>query len=163
MDPKFIKFCQDKGWHIEAVTESAVVGKCPSAGCQMRAKLEQGGHVPAVDPGCRRPAADRKVASYDDVREILRERRTSLLLNIPEVEEIAGLANSHLAKAEKNSPTRIPNMQIMIEWAQALGYEFVLRPIELTPYAVRTICETRDKAAPRTKRFTLEQRRRGNR
>lgn len=163
MDPKFIKDVQAAGWHIEAATSEFVIAKCPSVGCNLRAKLNQDQHIPQVDPGCRRSFTDRKVEKFDDIRLILRERRENLALSIREVEEIGGIAVDHLAKMEKDEFTKQPNAQTLIEWAQALGFELVLRPAELTNYALRTICDTRDKVAPRQKRFTLEARRRGRR
>lgn len=163
MDPMFLRDVQANGWHIRAVTESSVIGKCPSVGCNLHAELHIDGHIPAVDPGCRRDLIDQKVESYSDIQGILKERREGLALSIRETEEIAGIATDHIAKMEKENPSKIPNAEILIEWAQALGYEVVFRPIPMTSYAIRTICDTRDKVASRTKRFRLEERRRGSR
>lgn len=163
MDPKFVKKVQTAGWHITSVTEDAVVGSCPSVGCGLKAKLEPGGIVPDVDPGCRRNRLDEPVEDYDDIRRALRGRREDLGLTIREVEEIGGISVDFLAKFEKDDPSKTPNAQTLIEWAQALGYEIVLRPGQLTPYAVRTLCDTRDKYEARTRRFSIESRRRGQR
>ena len=35
MDTKFVKDVQMAGWSIQAVSEDAVIGKCPSAGCNL--------------------------------------------------------------------------------------------------------------------------------
>lgn len=161
MDTKFLKAVQEKGWHIEAATEESVIAKCPSAGCNLRAELRFGGHVPDVDPGCKRNLLDQEVTTYDDLRTMLRSRRDNLRLSIREVEEIAGMPTDHLAKIEHDGMKRLPNFQFVMEWAAALGFEVVLRPIPMTSYAIRTICDTRDKVASRTKRLTIEQRRRG--
>lgn len=161
MNPDFLKDVQAAGWHIERVTDSDVIARCPSIGCDLAAKLEPSQDIPQVGPGCRIAATDRKVEKYDDIRRILRARRESLALSIREVEEISGMAVDHLAKIERDDYTKQPNGQMLIEWAQALGFEIVLRPIDLTPYAVRMICDTRDRHAARTKRFSLEARRRG--
>lgn len=163
MDAKFLKQCEDAGWHIEAAGDDFVIGKCPSVGCGLRAKLEQGKAVPCADPGRRRDILDQKAEFYDDARMILRARREGLGLTIREVEEIAGAGVDHLAKAEKDDPTKIPNAQLLIEWAQALGFEVVLRPTELPAYTRRVICDTRDRLDARTKRFRLEAQRRGKR
>lgn len=160
MDPKFIKSVQASGWHIEAVTDNSVIAKCPSVGCNLRAELKLGGYVPDVDPNQNRDLIDRKVETYDDIRVLLRERRENLLLSIREVEEIAGLETDHLAKIERNDHNKIPNVQTLLEWSESLGFEIVLRPRPMTSYALRTICDTRDRAASRSKRMKLENTRR---
>lgn len=162
MDVKFLREVQAKGWHVEAATETAVIAKCPSVGCNLRAKLACNAHIPEVDPNKSRGILDRKVEKYDDIREILRARREGLALTIREIEEISGIAVDHLAKMEKDDFRKQPNAQTLIEWAQALGFELVLRPIDMPIYALRTICDTRDKLASRSKRFSLENRRRGS-
>ncbi|MFW8636972.1 helix-turn-helix domain-containing protein [Cribrihabitans pelagius] len=103
---------------------------------------------------------DRKVGSYDGARMALRARREALGLTISEVEELAGATVDHLAKAEKDGSSKLPNAQLLLEWAQALGYEVVLRPTELPAYTRRVICYTRDRLEARQKRFRLEGRRR---
>lgn len=160
MDAKFLKDVQSKGWAVQAVNPDGVIVKCPSAGCNLFAELKYDAHVPAVDPGRRRDATDVQVATYEDIRLQLRAARESLLLTIKEVEEIAGIEPDLLAKVERNGTKKIPNVQTLSDWAGALGYEIVLRPVPLTNYALRTIIETRDKSASRTKRMTLESRRR---
>lgn len=161
MDIKFVKQVQASGWSIQSVTPDSVVAKCPSAGCNLYAELKQGAVIPVVDPGCRRDPIDVQMPTYDALRKMLRTHRESLLLTIREVEEVAGLEPDLLAKVERDGTKKIPNVQTMLDWAGALGFELVLRPIPLTPYAMRTIVETRDKTAARTKRMTLENRRRG--
>lgn len=161
MKPEFLRKVQQAGWHIEKVTEDAVQAKCPSAGCALRAMLAEGGFVPDCDPARSRDLVDRKVETYDDIRLMLRERRESLGLSIREVEEIGGMATDHLAKAEKDDPVKIPNANLLIEWAQSLGFELVLRPTDMTPYAIRTICDTRGVQERRSRRFDIEARRRG--
>jgi transcriptional regulator with XRE-family HTH domain len=163
MDPKFLKECEDAGWHLEFVGDDFVVGKCPSVGCGLRAKLDQDRAVPCADPGRRRDVLDLKVGSYDEARTVLRERRETLGLTISEVEELAGATVDHLAKAEKDGPSKVPNAQLLLEWAQALGYEVVLRPTELPALTRRVICDTRDRLEARRKRFRLEGRRRSKR
>ena len=163
MDQKFLKAVENAGWSIESVDADSVVGKCPSVGCQLRAKLAHDKPVPRVDPSCRRNVLDRKIESYDDVRELLRARREGLGLTIREVEEIAGAAVDHLAKAEKDDPSKLPNVQLLVEWLQALGLELVVRPGELPAYTRRVIVETRDKLDARRRRFRLEAQRRGKR
>jgi len=160
MDAKFVKDVQSKGWSVQAVSKDAVVAKCPSAGCNLFAELKYGGHIPEVDPGCRRDPIDLQVASYDEIRLHLRAARERLLLSIREVEEISGIASDHLAKVEKDHNPRMPPAQMLFDWAGALGYELVLRPVPLPALAIRTIMDTRDKTAARTKRNTMESRRR---
>ncbi|MDF3426580.1 helix-turn-helix transcriptional regulator [Sulfitobacter sp. KE29] len=161
MDTKFVKDVQMAGWSIQAVSEDAVIGKCPSAGCNLHAQLQPGAAIPAVDPGCRRNPIDAKIKTYDDIRRAFRKRRENLLLTIRELEEVAGLEPDLLAKVERDGTKKIPNVQTLLDWAGALGFELALRPVPMTPLALRTIVETRDKSAARTKRMTLENRRRG--
>lgn len=163
MDTKFVKDVQAAGWSIQAVSDDAVIAKCPSAGCNLHAQLKQCAAIPAVDPGRRRDPIDAKVETYDDIRRALRKKREGLLLTIRELEEVAGLEPDLLAKVERDGTKKIPNVQTLLDWAGALGFELVLRPVPLTPLTLRTIVETRDKSAARTKRMTLENRRRGER
>ena len=163
MDTKFVKDVQAAGWSIEAVTTDSVIAKCPSAGCNLYAELNQGGVVPTVDPGARRDPIDCQVATYDTIRKMLRHRRESLLLTIRELEEVAGLEPDLLAKVERDGTKKIPNVQTLLDWVGALGFELVLRAVPMTALALRTIVETRDKTAARSKRMTLENRRRGER
>lgn len=161
MEPKFVREVQKAGWHVESVNLDDVVARCPSVGCGLRAKLSQSAKIPEVDPGCRRSVIDLPVHDFEDIRKALRTRREELALTIREVEEIGGIAVDYLAKFEKDDPSKYPNAMLLIEWAQTLGYELVLRPAEMTPYAIRTICDTRGKVASRQKRFSVEERRRG--
>jgi len=163
MDLKFLKEVQSLGWHINGVLGDEVRVSCPAVGCGMKAKLKQGSSIPFADPGSRRNRLDVPLQSYDDLRRALRGRREDLALTILEVEEIGGIATDHLAKFEKDAHTKMPNAQTLIEWVQALGYELVLRPADLTPFAMRVVCDTRDKVASRSKRFTAEGRRRNER
>ena len=163
MDAKFLKELQDSGWHIEHVSEESAICKCPSVGCGLRAKLTQGAHIPKVDPGHRRDLLDHPISQYDDIRRILRERREGLGLTIREVEEVSGMAGDHLAKAEKDDFVKVPNANVMIEWAQSLGFEVVLRPSGLPTYTRRVVAESRKSQASRQRRFSLERRRRGSR
>ena len=84
-------------------------------------------------------------------------------MTIRELEEVAGLEPDLLAKVERDGTKKIPNVQTLLDWAGALGFELVLRPVPMTALALRTIVETRDKTAARSKRMTLENRRRGER
>lgn len=163
MDQKFLKNVQAAGWRIVGVDETSVIGACPSVGCGLKAKLDQGKKVPEVDPGCKRNVMDRPVASFSEIRDVLRPRREELGFVIKDVEEIAGLAVDYLAKFEKDDPSKIPNIEAVMNWAEALGYEFILRPKEMTPYALRRLAETRDKLDKRRRRFQIEARKRKQR
>ena len=113
---------------------------------------------------CSGRAGERGSAlDFADIQNFLKSRRDELALSIAEIEEIIGLSKDHLAKMEKQNPSRTPSTDILIEWAQALGFELVFRPTPMTSYAIRTICDTRDKTAARQKRFETEKRRRGSR
>jgi transcriptional regulator with XRE-family HTH domain len=161
VESEFLKTVQKAGWQIERVSETDVTGKCPSIGCEMRAKLKPDAMVPQVASSCRSSPIDLPVEDFDGLRRLLRSRREALALTIREVEEIAGITVDYLAKFEKNDPSKIPNMQTALDWIQSLGYEVVIRPAEMTPYALRVICETRPKYESRKRRFEIENARRG--
>jgi transcriptional regulator with XRE-family HTH domain len=160
MDQQHLKQVQAAGWQIEAVQPDHVIARCPSVGCALRAKLALGGPVPAVDPARARSRVEARIQSYDDLRQQLRERREALLLSIREIEEIAGLTVDHLAKLEHDGRTRLPDIQTIMDWCGAVGYEIVLRPVPMTALALRTICDTRDRVDARAKRMSIEARRR---
>ena len=159
-DLKFLKDVQNSGWSILAVTEGACIGRCPTSGCSMKALMTEGKPIPqrVVAYG---PSLDMPVGGYDEAREVLKARREELLLTIQELEIVSGIAETHAAKFERAEWTRQPNTETFIEWAAALGYEVVLRPVDLPPITLRMISETRDRAAQRQKRFSLERQRGG--
>lgn len=138
-----LKRAQKAGWIIQGVDDEGILCRCPSSGCGLQVRIKYGGPVQHCDPGLTRDPRSIPVGSYDDVRRILRDRREELLLTIPEVEEIAGTTKDHLAKAEKENPSRVPGFDIIAEWAEALGYEIVLRPAQLSSLSMRLIAETR--------------------
>lgn len=151
MDQKFLKQVQDAKWQIKAAGEDFVVAQCPRAGCNLLVNLKPGGAVPQT---CR-PGPDlleRVVSSFEDARLFLRERREDLGLSIRDTEEISGAATDHMAKWEKDSPSKIPNTETFLEWAKALGYDVVLRPAPLPPLALSMIIETRPLIARRVQR-----------
>lgn len=150
MDQNFIAEVEKAGWLIKAVDMGDVLAGCPRAGCALTVRLKQGAAIPQT---CRRgpDLASVAVNSWSDAATFLRKRRDDLGLSIKDVEEVAGAATDHFAKAEKDNPTRIPNAEIFIEWAGALGYSVVLVPGQLTPYARRVIAETRKQIGWRKK------------
>lgn len=143
MSTEDLKRAQDRGWVIKSASDTAMTVQCPSHGCNLMAKIQYGGHVPQVDPCLSRAPDEQPIGSYEDLRLILRARRRELGLTITEIEEVAGLTKDHIAKAEKNDPTRIPGMDTISFWATALGYEIVLRRGPLPKVTLRTITETR--------------------
>lgn len=138
-----LKRAQRAGWMIEGVTDDGILCRCPSAGCGLRVKMKFGGPIQHCDPGLYRDPRSIPIGSYEDLRCVLRDRREDLLLTIMEVEDIAGLTHGHLLKAEKENPTRTPGLDIISEWAAALGYEIVLRPTNLPQLSLRIISEIR--------------------
>ena len=138
----WLREVQRRGWRIVAPDEETCVVACDSPTCGLRVKLRQGGTIP--------PRLTRKddsgavvVSSFDGARMALRDRREQLLLTIAEVEDIAGLSSDHLAKAEKDNPDRIINVDLFLHWAGALGFRVVLVPDDLPPITLRTIAQTR--------------------
>lgn len=142
MKREFLDQVQSAGWHISGAEENTVIGSCRAHGCTMRARLREGASIPQVCSPFSNPS-DIPVRSFDDIRTVLRQRREDLALSIPEVEHASGMAYDHLAKCERPNPTRIPNIQIVAEWAASLGFELVLRPSSLPPISLRIICDSR--------------------
>lgn len=140
--PEFLKEVQAAGWRIERVNPDDVVAGCPQPGCGLKVKLTP---KSPIREACPAPtvAPEVVVRTFEDARKVLRPRRDALFLTIKEVEEVAGMAVDYLAKFEKDNPSKYPNVQTFIEWAQTLGYEVVLRPAELPPLALRVIADTR--------------------
>jgi len=142
MDQAFLREVQSKGWSIQSVTEELVVAPCPNSGCSVRVNLKSGVAIPAA---CRAgvEARSQVVTVFDDARVFLRSRREELRLTIRDVESISGMADDFLAKFEKEKPSKYPNVQTFVEWAQSLGFKVVLMPAEFPPLALRVIAETR--------------------
>jgi len=139
VDRKFLREIQHSGWSIEQVGKRQVIARCPAEGCGMRALLSSGAPIPKVDPDFSRSGLDRPVESYDDFRRILRERRESLALTLHELEDMVGVATDYLAKAEKEDPFKMPNIQTGIDWAGAVGLAVVLMPTDREPGEWRSI------------------------
>lgn len=154
MNIDWLKLVQRSGWTIESADDGTCTVKCPTRGCQMRARFKTGTAIPLRDQPCH--TWDNPVESFSDVRDVLKARRQELGLIIPEVEEISGIAGDHLAKFEKLDTVRMPNAQTFIEWAQSLGFQVILRPTDLPPMTLRYIAETRSKAEARKRRFAIE-------
>lgn len=142
MDQSFLKDVQAKGWPIELVTEDLVVSPCPNLSCNVRVNLKNGTKIPtACKPGVE--PRSQVVTVFDDARVFLRARREELRFTIRDVESISGMADDFLAKFEKEKPSKYPNVQTFVEWAQSLGFKVVLMPAELPPLALRILAETR--------------------
>jgi len=144
-----LKAVQAAGWTLIATDGDSTLAACPSFGCGVKVRIPHGKRVLSCDPGLNRGPRDIPIGSYEDMRKALRLRRQELELAIPEVEHIAGLARDHLAKAEKPNPTKLPNVDTTLWWAAALGYEVVLRPVDLPDIALRIISETRPQGSRR--------------
>jgi hypothetical protein len=148
VDPKFLRDVQRSGWLLNKVERQEVTASCPNQGCGLKVALRPGGAIPqACTPHLA--MADVAVGSFGDARKILRKRREDLALTIKELEEVAGAAGDHFAKAEKDDPTKIPNAQIFLEWAASLGFAVILRPVAMPPVALRMISDTRQKTEAR--------------
>lgn len=141
MDPKKLREIQNCGWEIASVKEDACFVRCPSRGCGMMAKINEGAKVPQrVRPSA---TGEHVLGQYSDIRDALRARRKDLRLTSVEVEEVAGLTSGHVAKAEQENPHRHITLPILISWANALGYNVALVPADLPPVTLRMISDTR--------------------
>lgn len=157
---KLIQRIQAAGWVLESADKDTCVAKCPAMGCEMRAVFRTGGPLPKREPHSG-PDLDIPVSTFNGAREVLRDRRRELLLTIRDVEEAAGAADDHLAKIERDNYDKIPNVETFMMWAEALGFQVVLRPIPLPPITVRAIVDTRAQSGSRARRFQLENQRSG--
>lgn len=160
IDPKFLNAVQSKGWLIKAVGEKHVLAGCPRHGCGLKVQMAPGKVIPEAckDDGKLEEA---EVRTFDDARLFLRERREDLAMTIRETEEVAGIAGDFLAKFEKDDPSKIPNAQTFIEWAQALGYVVTLRPAKLSSYAIAVIAGTRHRLGARLRQTLHHRSKRG--
>lgn len=154
MNIDWLKMIQRNGWRIETASKDDCTALCPTPGCKMRVRFKDGGNIPVRDVPLH--SLDKAATSFDDAREILKERRQELGLTIAEVEHIAGIASDHLAKFERTDWSRPPGIGIFLEWCQALGIDVILRPSDLPPVTLRWIAETRSKADARRRRFAIE-------
>ena len=141
----FVRDVQGAGCNVIAADEGSVWVGCPRGGCNLRLRIKAGSAIPTV---CRAkaPLPEIVVNSYiNDARPALRERRVELGLTIKDVEEVSGIAGDHLAKMEKDGPSKIPNILTFIEQAKSLGYDLVLRPSDegLPTVTIGRIIETR--------------------
>lgn len=157
MKPEDLKAIQQAGWAIVGADEESCVVKCPTKGCQMRARFKRDGSVPNRDVPAH--SWDQTVRSFDDVREALKARRQELGLTIAEVEHISGISADYLAKFEKTEHLRRPGVGTMIDWSTALGMEVVLRYGDLPAVTIRWIADTRPKIEARRRRFEIERKR----
>lgn len=157
MKPEDLKSIQQRGWTIVAVDREGCTVKCPTRGCQMRARFKKDGAVPNRDVPTY--SGDQVVKSFDDVREAMKARRQELGLTIAEVEHISGISADYLAKFEKTEHLRRPGVGTMIDWATALGVDVVMRLGELPPVTLRWISDTRPKIEARRRRFGIERKR----
>lgn len=159
----FLKSIEERGWMVETADKGGCIAKCKTPGCSMRIRIKEGGVIPYREVGPKH-SLDQPIHSFDDVRNVLRDRRENLGLIISEVEEVAGIAGDHIAKFECDGyqkHARIPNVQTFLYWANALGYEVVLRPSVLPAVTCRRISETREQWPTRRKRTQRLRRREG--
>lgn len=161
MEPKFIQLVQAKGWIIRGASKDHVLAACPRRGCGLKVQMVPGRKIPEA---CRDDAKldEVEVRTFDDARLFLRERREDLAVTIRETEEVAGIAGDFLAKFEKDDPSKIPNAQTFIEWAQSLGYVVTLRPASLSAYMIQVIARTRHRLGARMRQTMHHRSKRGS-
>lgn len=150
---EFLREIQRAGWVIAWVDDNVAVGECPRAGCGLRTNLRPGAHIPQACPGTG-SLADVPMSDYTQLLEFLSQRRENLALNMPEAEEIIGLADGHLNKLE--SLARQPWPQTLWDWVEGLGYQIVLRPAGLPPKALAVIARTRARAAVKRRQYAAK-------
>lgn len=150
---EFLREIQRAGWIIEHVDADVAVAQCPMQGCGMRAKLRPGATVPQACPGTGK-LADVHVADYAQLLAFLSQRRENLALNMPQADEIIGLADGHIGKLE--SMARQPWPATLFDWVAGLGYQIVLRPVGLPPKALAVIAQSRARAAVKRRQYAAK-------
>lgn len=161
VDTKFLKDIQKAGWSVVSATDTEVIGQCGNVNCQLRAKLTEGSFIPSTCEGRSHRVFEPQIFDLQSWIEVLRDRRQQLCLSIRDVEAVIGHATDSVAKYESQKSDKVPTVEFMFLWSQAVGLDFLARPTNLSNYAVRIISETRGQIPARTKRFSLEARRRG--
>ncbi len=144
MDPKFLARVQAAGWVIRQVETEKVWCGCPRAGCNLRFQISKGGHIPSI---CHPEDALPVIwcdSFINDARPALRERREMLGLTIKDAEDCSGIAGDHLAKFEKDEPSKIPNILTFIDLCNSLGYRVALHPVGLPQVTLGRIADTRE-------------------
>lgn len=149
---EFMHRVQRQGWSIVSADESGVTARCRARGCAMGARLSLDGHVPKV---CKPDTGPQEITVevFEHIRVTLKARREELQLTIAELEDIIGMARDQIAKCERENPSRIPNVQTIMEWGEALGYRFAMIPANLPAITLRHIETTRDVAEWRKKKL----------
>lgn len=150
--PEFLRMIQAQGWMIVRITGEAATVACPRADCNLRVALKPGADVP---PACRKDPALPiiTITCNEDFRHAMLDRREALYLTQKEVAAGAGLDDDHVAKCEKDNPSRLPNLDTATSWAGAVGYTLALIPTTIPPLMLRTIAETRERSDRRLKHF----------
>jgi transcriptional regulator with XRE-family HTH domain len=154
---RLIEAIEGAGWIVDTIDQESCVVRCPKQGCVMRARVSSADQVP---PRAKQDDSyGFTVTAYNFLRKYLRERRRKLRLSITEVEAMAGLADGHLLKMEKNLPARTPQFDTIMLWAQALGIRITLMPGPVPPHLKRAIAEAehRGMLEKRKDRFTKDQ------
>jgi hypothetical protein len=148
---------ETRGWQIEAATDFACVGRCPTVGCSMRVKLSLGASIPArVVNGFRN---EHLITCFKDAADLLIDRRQDLKLTALEVANAAGVTDFLIAKGETKDPKRGTGFETVLLWANSLGYDIVFRPARMPPVTLRAVAETRDRVNQRGKVNDINRRR----
>ena len=141
--PEFLRRVQDAGWNIVGVDQVSLWIGCPWAGCGLKTRHKAGSAIPTA---CRSELPIAEIVLEDYVRQArpaLRDRRQQLGLSIKELEYVSGIAGDHLAKMEKNDPSKIPNILTFTDWARTLGFKILLVPDAMPQVMLTQIAETR--------------------
>lgn len=138
-----LKKCQAAGWLVVGATDTHALCKCPSFGCGLKFSVPYGTNPPRPEKMVGRDPSEKRIESSDEMRKFLRYCRQERLLSIPEIEQLAGLAHGHIAKAEKDDPSRRNlSIETVLYWAGALGYDLVLKPSAMPNASLRVLAES---------------------
>lgn len=153
---RLVRACEEAGWVIDSIQEGSCIVRCPKQGCVMRATVRSVTQVPKRARGADDVGFE--IRDYNSLRRFLRERRRKLKLTNQEVERMAAMTDGHLLKIEGNHKTRVPQFDILKDWADALGVTLFAIPGPVPPQVLKIIGETEKKGAitKRQARFERE-------
>ena len=150
VDVAFLREVQQRGWLLRRVDTDTCVGLCPHSGCGMAVLLAPGRPIPSRVEPVRETGF--RVTTAAEAQAFLRTVREELRLSQAEVNEAAGLAEGHVAKAEQVPPSRNMNLDTLSEWAQSIGVEIWMVRRELPQKTLRQVVDTRGRVDARTQR-----------
>lgn len=146
MDTKFLQRVQAAGWIIRHADMSGGVVYVSPPGYDLVVKLSAGAKIPVISD---LPASPARLETFDDLRQIWRQRRQELGLTHEDVEHIVGCTPSHYAKVERDTwnsadvkTRRMPNAQFAMDISAGLGLPLFVDRGQLPPVTLRAMANS---------------------